>query len=68
MGGEVTAEIQVQRNSKGITLIRIKGETWDSARQSIESAAKQQADIRLFLLRSTMTPAGDGWWIARKLS
>ncbi len=67
MGGEVTAEIQVQRNSKGITLLRVKSETEDQARVNLEAAAKQDAAIRLFMLRCTLVPAGSGWWIARRV-
>jgi hypothetical protein len=67
MGGEVTAEIQVQRNSKGITLLRVKATTEDQARVELESAAKQDGAIRLFMLRCTLTPAGSGWWIARRV-
>jgi hypothetical protein len=67
MGGEVTAEIQVQRNSKGITLLRVKSETEDQARVNLEAAAKQDGAIRIFMLRCTLTPAGSGWWIARRV-
>lgn len=68
MGGAVTAEIQVQRNSKGITLLRVKAETETVARENLEAAAKQDAHIRLFMLRCVLTPAGSGWWIARRVS
>ena len=60
-------EIQVQRNSKGITLLRVKAETEDQARVELESAAKQDGAIRLFMLRCILAPAGSGWWIARRV-
>ena len=61
------AEIQVQRNSKSITFLRVKAETEALARQNLEDAAKQDGIIRLFMLRCTLTPAGSGWWIARRV-
>ena len=67
MGGAVTAEIQVQRNSKGITLLRVKAETETVARENREAAAKQEAQIRLFMLRCSLALAGSGWWIARRV-
>jgi hypothetical protein len=67
MGGEVTAEVQVQRNSKGITLLRVKSETEAQARVNLEAAAKQDGAIRIFMLRCILTPAGSGWWIARRV-
>lgn len=67
MGGAVTAEIQVQCNSKGITFLRVKAETESVALQNLEAAAKQDAAIRLFLLRCILAPAGSGWWIARRV-
>jgi len=67
MGGAVTAEIQVQRNSKGITLLRVKAESEASAWENLEAAAKQDAQIRLFMLRCILAPAGSGWWIARRV-